>query len=90
MNPVAMHEGIAEARHLLSADGADLTLIEASDRGVHLALDLSGVECLDCVLPHEYLRDTIADIVGRHVGTDVSVELEDPRLAPDSDAGDAH
>lgn len=90
MDSVAMYEGLAEARHLLSADGADLTLVEASDRGVHLALDLSGVGCLDCVLPHEYLSDTIADILRRHVGSDVSIELDDPRLAADFNAGDGH
>jgi len=71
--------GLDELRELLRPDGADLELLGLAGRQVHLRLDLSNVECLDCVVPPELLAELVCDGLRRRVGADLDVTLDDPR-----------
>ncbi len=72
---------VEEIAGLLRADGADLQLVDANAKTarIEVALDLSGVECLDCVLAPEFLEQMIADTLGRHVRGEFELILRDPR-----------
>lgn len=66
---------------LLIADGATLRVI-ALDEGapsVELAVDFADVECEECVLPPDRLRDTATAVISRHAGLPVAVVVHDPR-----------
>jgi hypothetical protein len=72
-DPVAV--AVAELQVLVEADGARLDLVD----------NLSGVECLDCVLPPEALADVVTSSVRRRAGTEhLQVTIEDPRLTIES------
>ena len=73
---------LGELRPLVQGDGADLELCAVDEvaREITLRLRLDGVECLDCVMPPEFLYDAIVGVVHKHVN-DVRVVLEDPRQA---------
>ncbi|MGE0308749.1 MAG: hypothetical protein AB7N61_05885 [Acidimicrobiia bacterium] len=76
-----INRAIAELQVLLEADGATLRVVsmdEAVPR-VELAVDFSGVECEECVLPPDRLHDTVAAMLSREAGTSVAVLLHDPR-----------
>lgn len=80
-------DAVEEVQVLVSADGARLDVVEAGAgaRSLRLRLDLSGVECLDCVLPPEMLAGVVTDSVRRRAGDDsIVVVIDDPRA---SDAG---
>jgi Fe-S cluster biogenesis protein NfuA len=73
--------GIDELRALLRADGADLELVglDAGRRHVRVRLDLSGVDCLECVIPPDLLEDLVRDGLRRRVAADLEVVVDDPR-----------
>jgi Fe-S cluster biogenesis protein NfuA len=72
---------VEEMAGLLRADGADLQLVDANAKTarIEVALDLSGVECLDCVLAPEFLEQMITDTLARHVRGEFELILRDPR-----------
>jgi NifU-like domain len=83
MTPVSLNEvesAIHEVRNLVSADGADLQLIDfdSERRHLRLRLDLARVPCLECVVPPPMLASMIRWRVQQLI-PDLQVEVEDPR-----------
>lgn len=72
---------IDDLARTLSEDGAALTALAIDERtpAVELQIELDDLECADCVLPPDRLRDTIAAALRRGIGESVSVLLHDPR-----------
>ena len=72
---------VEELAGLLRADGADLTIVDANAKTarIEVALDLTGVECLDCVLAPDFLEQMITDTLARHVRGEFELILRDPR-----------
>ena len=78
MNTLAT--GIAEVQALVSADGAQLHVIEHTDDVVRFRLDLTQAACADCVLPARHLTAVVADTLQRHTGNAaLQVRIDDPR-----------
>jgi Fe-S cluster biogenesis protein NfuA len=78
-------EQVATAVHeegrMLRADGGDLILVDVDPKAarIHLRLDLSGVSCLDCILPPDFLHQVISDCLQRRLAREFEVVLDDPR-----------
>ena len=74
---------MADVQDFVSADGAVLVLQRADrssgDLVLDLELDLSGVECLDCVLPSDILADIVTDRLRERLGARLTVRLQDSR-----------
>ncbi|TMM20481.1 MAG: hypothetical protein E6G01_00360 [Actinobacteria bacterium] len=64
---------------LLGAEGAELRLVGVDGAQVHLRLDLSKVECMDCVIPPELLAELVRDGLRRRGPPELDVVLDDPR-----------
>jgi hypothetical protein len=76
----ALAEGITEVQALISADGAQLHLLDSTPDAVHLRLDLEDASCADCVLPAQHLAAVVADVLRRHTGNAaLEVRIDDPR-----------
>jgi hypothetical protein len=76
----ALADGLAEVQALISADGAQLHVVESTSETVHLRLDLSDVACADCVLPAQHLASVVGDVLRRHTGdAALAVHIDDPR-----------
>ncbi len=71
---------LGELRPLVQGDGADLELrgVDEAGRQVTLGLVLSGVECLECVMPPDFLHQIVEQAMQDKV-QGVHVVLEDPR-----------
>ncbi|MEX2269594.1 MAG: hypothetical protein WEA75_13030 [Acidimicrobiia bacterium] len=74
---------VEEMGALLRLDGADLQMVGADPKTarIEVALDMSGVECEDCVMPPEMLEQMISDAVARRVQGEFELVLRDPRRA---------
>ena len=78
-------EQVANAVHeegrMLRADGGDLILVDVDPKAarIHLRLELSGVSCLDCILPPDFLRQVINDCLARRIPGEFELVLDDPR-----------
>jgi len=72
---------VAELRPLVQGDGADLELrnVDESSRTLTIALVFDGVECPDCVMPPDFLRQVVSKAVSNKL-TGATLVLEDPRL----------
>ena len=72
---------VDDVRAFVSADGADIQIVQFDDAANHLRLrlDLTGVECLECVIPPTMLAAMITDRVHRTLSGDLVVEIDDPR-----------
>ena len=83
MNAHAVGEAVDELGRMLRADGADLLLIEANPKTdrVHLKLVLEAVNCEDCILPPDALRETINQSLQRRIAGEFELVLDDPRTA---------
>jgi hypothetical protein len=81
MDTNAVAEVVGELRRMLRADGADLELVAADPRvdRIELALDVSGANCAECVLPPDQLRDVIAASLQRRVPAEFELVVHDPR-----------
>ena len=82
MDAHAVAEVVDEMGALLRSDGADLRLIGAdpkTDR-IEVALELGGVECEECVLPAELLRQMVSDALSRRLPGEFELVLHDPRV----------
>lgn len=79
----AIQSAVDEMRALMQADGADLVVKELNVPAarLHLAVDLAGVECLDCVVPPDMLRRVIADAVTKKYPGELEIVIDDPRQA---------
>lgn len=79
---------VADVELFVSGDGGVLEILEsdAERRRVRLRVDLSGVECPDCVIPPPMLAEMIATQLRDALG-DFEIVVEDPRdVAPPAPA----
>lgn len=72
---------VDEAGILLRADGADLHLVafDAEIPSVHVAVDVSGSNCVECIIPPDLLAVMLTDAITRSLGSQVEVAVDDPR-----------
>jgi hypothetical protein len=77
----AVAAAVDETAALLRGDGADLVLVraDATVGRIELTLDLSAVECLDCVVPPELLEQMVTAELQRKVRGEFELVLHDPR-----------
>ncbi|HEV2311235.1 MAG TPA: hypothetical protein VGU73_12000 [Acidimicrobiia bacterium] len=81
MDTQAVDEAVRELDALVRADGARLALVatDPASARVEVALDLSSVDCLECVLPPEFLQQMLTNALARRVHGDFELVLRDPR-----------
>jgi hypothetical protein len=81
MSRAAIEATLAELATMLSEDGAALRplLIDERRSLVELQVELDDLDCVDCVLPPEQLRATVAAALQRKTGRAIEVVLHDPR-----------
>jgi len=81
MDEQAVVSAVDETAELLRGDGADLVLVRAdADLGcIELRLDLTDVECLDCVVPPDLLEQMVMAELQRKVSGAFELVLDDPR-----------
>lgn len=81
MSDDAMADAVFEAGVLLRADGADLHLIEfdPANGRVRVAVDISGSNCPECIIPPDLLAEMITDVINRNFSSLVDVAVDDPR-----------
>jgi len=78
--PEDLRAAIEEAQVLVKADGARLDVIDESVGGVSFRLDLTDVECADCVLPSTSLVGVVQTLIRQRTGDNaLVVRIEDPR-----------
>jgi len=77
-------EVVAELSAMLGGDGGSLELIAADTATgtVSLKLSLDSVDCADCVLPPDRLRDVVETRLRTAVPALGSLLLDDPRVTP--------
>lgn len=82
---------VDEAGVLLRADGADLHLIDFDPdaASVRVAVDISGSECVECIIPPDLLAVMLADAINRNLDATVEVLVDDPRR-DDPSLGGSH
>ena len=80
----AAGEAVHELDALVRADGARLALVAAdpTTARVEVALDLSQVDCLDCVMPTAFLEQLLTDALAQRLPGGFDLVLRDPRRAP--------
>ncbi len=81
MSTDSITDAVFEAGILLRADGADLHLVEFDEANalVRVAVDVSGSNCPECIIPPDLLADMLADAINRSYTSRVEVEVDDPR-----------
>ncbi len=81
MNVADVEAAVEEMGALLRLDGADLQMLDANPKTARIvvALDMTGVECEDCVIAPELLEQMISDAVARRVRGEFELVLRDPR-----------
>lgn len=79
----ALNAAIEEMQALMRADGADLLVRELNVPAarLHLVVDLANVECLDCVVPPDMLRQVIQDAITKKYAGELEILIDDPREA---------
>ena len=83
---IAIGKAIDEVHELLAGDDLRFEFLsEQSDTSsVRVRLDLSAVECADCVLPPDVLAEILTETMRRQLDDpSVLVEVDDPRCVPD-------
>jgi Fe-S cluster biogenesis protein NfuA len=77
----AVEDALTELSAMLAGDGASLQLTSLDEqRGeVELAIGFDGVECEDCVLPPDRLREVVDATLRRAVPGFATVRIADPR-----------
>ena len=80
-----MEQVVDDVRAFVSADGADIQIVQFDDAAnrLRLRLDLTRVECLECVIPPTMLAAMITDRIHRMVSNTLVVEVDDPRETVD-------
>jgi len=81
MDEMSVTEVVEEVDGLVRGDGAAIVLVSADPKRsrVELSLDLSGVECMDCVLPPDLLHQIIQGAFDKRLAGEIEVVLDDPR-----------
>ncbi|SNQ45599.1 conserved hypothetical protein [Frankia canadensis] len=79
--PPDINQAIEHLRDLVRGDGADLRLIDVNDQAhtIELALDITDVECAECLLPPNRLREVLTASLAQRGLTSHRVVLRDPR-----------
>ncbi|MBK7949300.1 MAG: hypothetical protein IPK00_11295 [Deltaproteobacteria bacterium] len=79
----AIQSAVEEMQALMRADGADLVVKELNVPAarLHLVVDLANVECLDCVVPPDMLRQVIQDAITKKYAGELEILIDDPREA---------
>lgn len=79
----AIQSAVQEMQALMRADGADLVVKELNVPAarLHLVVDLANVECLDCVVPPDMLRQVIQDAITKKYAGELEILIDDPREA---------
>lgn len=87
----AIASAVDEAGVLLRADGADLYLVDfdAEAGSVRVAVDISGSNCVECIIPPDLLAVMLSDAINRHLDSTVDVLVDDPRR-DDPSLGGSH
>jgi Fe-S cluster biogenesis protein NfuA len=82
MDATAVAVAVDDIAGFLRADGADLLLRDANPKTarVHVALVLDDVNCADCILAPDELRETISAALARRIAGEFELVLDDPRL----------
>jgi len=62
-----------------SRDGVAVQIVNFDNDSLEVELDYRDVECMDCVMPADYLCSMMASSVHRQLGRELSVTLRDPR-----------
>ena len=81
MSTESITDAVFEAGILLRADGAELHLVEFDEANarVRVAVDISGSNCPECIIPPDLLADMLTDAINRSYSSRVEVEVDDPR-----------
>lgn len=84
MDTAAIEPALDEVRSLVQADGGDLTLASVDEASGTVALDLvlEGANCVECVMPREFLEQIALDMLGQKVPGVKAVSIADPREDP--------
>lgn len=89
MSETEMADAVFEAGVLLRADGADLHLVafDPANNRVRVAIDISGSNCPECIIPPDLLAEMLADVINRNYSSVVEVDVDDPRRDDPNFAG---
>jgi Fe-S cluster biogenesis protein NfuA len=81
VNVVDVEAAVEEMGAILRLDGADLHTVEIDPKRdrIEVALDMTGVECVECVMPPEMLEQMINDAVAKRVRGEFELVFRDPR-----------
>ncbi len=77
---------------LVMYDGAafELAGVDGAAHSVSLRLRLDGVECLDCVMPRDFLEQLALNVLKPSLPDLVRVEIDDPREHAGFEAAPSH
>jgi Fe-S cluster biogenesis protein NfuA len=70
---------VEKFRRILQADGATVTVVEATSKSLVLSLGLGGVDCEECVMPRAHLEAMLRRDLEREKTGISSVFVADPR-----------
>ena len=81
MDDTAVADAVAEVGALLAADGAAISLVAADPKRarIEVRLDLSAVDCLDCVVAPDLLHEMLEAAFTRRLHEELEVVVRDPR-----------
>jgi hypothetical protein len=81
VNPEAVAVSVATLDELVKHDGAALELegVDPTAGVVELRLVLDGVECIECVMPRDFLETLSLDVLRRALPDVRIVRIHDPR-----------
>lgn len=81
MDVEEIEAALTEANTLLQGDGAALALVDADAKAarLRLQLDLSRVECADCIIPPDLLADVVRATFQRRIPEEFELLIDDPR-----------
>jgi hypothetical protein len=82
--PTLTPEIVEEVCGQFNRDGISIQMVSLDDGSgqLELQMDLIDVECVDCVMPTDYLERLIASSILKRSGRPFLVRLHDPRAVP--------
>jgi hypothetical protein len=83
---------VAAVEKLVKPDGGafELAGVDEAARSVSLRLVLDGVECIECVLPRDYLEQLSLSLLREELPDLERVTIDDPRDDPSFAAAAVH
>ncbi len=64
---------------IIRADGADMRLVDQSEDGVELQLDIKDAACAECVMPKQFLEGVVLTALQESQPWVRHVSIHDPR-----------